>query len=336
MTEKQNVAPLSVGNIVSMAVRVWRSKLQTFFWIGVRAYLWFFLLAFAWIMVFYAAIFTSLIGLAPSEGEVPPFVQVLGSLGPGLWLVAVVLLPLFIFGIAKFLSLSGLLARLAYQEISGQPESEKVALSHVKPKLWSYLLIAFLNSLILGGVYVVTVIVAVILISILGVIVGLMSGGSGEPPVLAMVLLVLVGIVLMIGIVALPLACVATRLMIAEVPISVDSSVSGADSLGRSWQLTKGSFGRLVLVGLVAFLLTIPAQILLTYIPQIPFAIATAAVEASSGAYWILQGISLLVSMATSLVAGAFLLPFWQSLKAVIYFDLRNRREGLGLNLTSS
>lgn len=26
-------------------------------------------------------------------------------------------------------------------------------------------------------------------------------------------------------------------------------------------------------------------------------------------------------------------MPFWQALKAVLYFDLRSRREGLGLQL---
>ncbi|MEL7420561.1 MAG: DUF975 domain-containing protein, partial [Cyanobacteria bacterium J06555_3] len=29
----------------------------------------------------------------------------------------------------------------------------------------------------------------------------------------------------------------------------------------------------------------------------------------------------------------ALLIPFWQSIRAVIYHDLRVRREGIGLNL---
>jgi hypothetical protein len=29
------------------------------------------------------------------------------------------------------------------------------------------------------------------------------------------------------------------------------------------------------------------------------------------------------------------ILPFWQTIKAVLYFDLRSRREGLGLQLQS-
>jgi Ca2+/Na+ antiporter len=34
-----------------------------------------------------------------------------------------------------------------------------------------------------------------------------------------------------------------------------------------------------------------------------------------------------------ALVLGSLIIPFWQSIKAVIYYDLRSRREGMGLEL---
>ncbi|GFZ94066.1 hypothetical protein [Okeania sp. KiyG1] len=33
------------------------------------------------------------------------------------------------------------------------------------------------------------------------------------------------------------------------------------------------------------------------------------------------------------LLSNVFLLPFWQAIKAVVYYDLRTRREGMGLQL---
>jgi len=30
---------------------------------------------------------------------------------------------------------------------------------------------------------------------------------------------------------------------------------------------------------------------------------------------------------------GALVLPFWQAIKAIIYYDLRSRKEGLGLQM---
>ena len=40
-----------------------------------------------------------------------------------------------------------------------------------------------------------------------------------------------------------------------------------------------------------------------------------------------------MIILALSFASGAVVLPFWQAIKAVIYYDLRSRREGLGLKL---
>jgi hypothetical protein len=40
-----------------------------------------------------------------------------------------------------------------------------------------------------------------------------------------------------------------------------------------------------------------------------------------------------LLILALSFLSGAVIVPFWQTIKAVIYYDLRSRREGLGLKL---
>jgi hypothetical protein len=46
-----------------------------------------------------------------------------------------------------------------------------------------------------------------------------------------------------------------------------------------------------------------------------------------------LQVLTLLLIYMMSFALGIALLPLWQTVKAAIYFDLRNRREGLGLEL---
>ncbi|MEH2455538.1 hypothetical protein [Nostoc sp.] len=40
-----------------------------------------------------------------------------------------------------------------------------------------------------------------------------------------------------------------------------------------------------------------------------------------------------LLILVTAFLVSAVILPFWQAIKAVIYYDLRSRREGLGLKL---
>jgi hypothetical protein len=38
-----------------------------------------------------------------------------------------------------------------------------------------------------------------------------------------------------------------------------------------------------------------------------------------------------LIIIGLGLLSGALLVPFWQAVKAVIYYDLRIRQEGLGM-----
>jgi hypothetical protein len=40
--------------------------------------------------------------------------------------------------------------------------------------------------------------------------------------------------------------------------------------------------------------------------------------------------------IAVSFVSGSLLVPFWQAIKAVIYYDVRNRKEGLDLKMRDS
>ncbi|WP_287239347.1 MULTISPECIES: hypothetical protein [unclassified Okeania] len=46
-----------------------------------------------------------------------------------------------------------------------------------------------------------------------------------------------------------------------------------------------------------------------------------------------IQFLSFLLGYAIGLLGNVFLLPFWQAIKAVVYYDLRTRREGIDLQL---
>ncbi len=76
---------------------------------------------------------------------------------------------------------------------------------------------------------------------------------------------------------------------------------------------------------LVAFFVTLPLVFVLNYIPSLFL------IKLEQGT--VIYGIVYFISLIGSLVGGAFIMPFWQALKAVLYLDLRTRREGLGLQL---
>ncbi|MEA5502097.1 hypothetical protein VB735_03035 [Halotia wernerae UHCC 0503] len=260
--------PLSIGNVVSAAVRLYRSHLKTYFKLALIAYLW-------------------------------------------------VLVP--IYGWAKYAAISGLISRLAFRELIYQPESVGNARSHVNPRLWSFLRVSFQVGISLFLIYIGLAIVGGILAGLLGIVLGTILGSSG------IIVGTTLAIILMVVIVLLGLTWFYARWVVAEVPLAVEESINGGESVDRSWDLTKASVFRVQSVVLVAFFVTLPIVLLLNYVPSL----FLLRLEQGSTLYWSVYTISII----TSMIGGMFVMPFWQALKAVLYFDLRSRREGLGLQL---
>lgn len=262
------LAPLSIGNVVSAGLRLYRSHLKTYLQLALTAYLW-------------------------------------------------VLVP--IYGWAKFAAISGLISRLAFGELISQPESVKTARSQINPLLWSFLRVTFQVGISLVLIYIGLAILGGILTGILALILGVILGTAGVGIGTAL------GVILILGILLIGLTWFYSRWLIAEVPLAVEEGVNGGESVARSWELTKGAVFRIQGIVLVAFVVTFPIVFLFSYLPQIFLLRA----EQGSTTYWIIYFISFL----TSLVGGIFVMPFWQSIKAVLYYDLRSRREGFGLHL---
>jgi uncharacterized membrane protein (DUF485 family) len=51
---------------------------------------------------------------------------------------------------------------------------------------------------------------------------------------------------------------------------------------------------------------------------------------AESGIFFLVY---FLLILLLSFASGALVTPFWQAMKAIIYYDLRSRKEGLGLQM---
>lgn len=225
-----------------------------------------------------------------------------------------ILIP--IYGWAKFCAIHGLIARLAYCELINKPETVNAARDRIDPRLWSFLGVGFGVGLRLLGIYLLwylaLIAVGVLPIAVLGTQAGLFVS------IIAAIIVFIAGIILIIRF--------YSRWFVAELPLAVEENVrSGSASIERSWDLTRDAVSRIQYIIVVAFLVTIPIQIVTGYIPSI-FQIST---EPGTSAYATIQ----LISFLLSLLGGAIIMPFWQAVKAVIYYDLLSRREGLDLRL---
>jgi len=260
--------PLSIGNVVSAAVQLYRSHLKTYLILAAIAHLW-------------------------------------------------VLVP--IYGWAKYAAISGLISRLAFGELIYKPEGVQTASSHINPRLWSFLRVGFQVGISLLVIYLGLAIVGGVLAGLIGVALGGILGASGVIVATTLAIIVTVAIVL------LGITWFYSRWIVAEVPLAVEENTNGGESVARSWELTKASVFRIQGIVLVSFIVTLPLVFVLNYIPSL----FLLKLEPGSAIYSIVYFISLI----GSLIGGILVMPFWQALKAVLYLDLRSRREGLGLQL---
>lgn len=236
-----------------------------------------------------------------------------------------------IYGWAKCGATLGLISRLAYSELVEQPESAREASRVINTRLWQFFVMGLLMLLIFFGVIIGMIIVSFVVAFITGIalatfVPGAAQGSAFNPIVtLVIFLLTLVYIVLIVTVFII----VQARFIVVELPLAVENTVDGTSTIGRSWELTKGSVWRIAAVTFLTYLITLPLQVpfsILSFVIQI--FLQPLAQENTTYAF-----LSVLANLVLTLTSAAIVVPFWQTIKAVLYYDLRSRREGFGLKL---
>jgi hypothetical protein len=322
------IRPLNIGNVVSAGLVLYRSNLKQYFGIALRANLWALPAALSFLSIYFSVLIQAFNSIRSPIGATTTPIQALeeSGLGPVLELVgrfssfAPILNPILfvvtLYCTAKYLTNSALISRLAYQELANQPESIGEASPKVLPRMWAYLRIGIEVWLRILLLYILLVIAGAIVIPF---VILLLGGARSVSP-----LIFLLGFV---AIIALVYAMIwfYSRWIVAEVPLAVESGLGSMQSVKRSWDLTANSVGRVQAIVFVAFLVTIPIQVITGYLPSLLLEVF----KENTAAFWLIY----LINLGISLIGGVLVLPFWQSIKAVMYYDLRSRREGADLKL---
>jgi hypothetical protein len=267
--------PLSVGNVVTAGLRIYRDNFKTYF---------------------KSAFFGCLWNIVP------------------------------VYGWAKYSAMMGMIARLAYGEVTEKPESVNDAQRHVKPKTWSFLVAGIFVSLLAF----VAIISLIIIIGLAGAALGFVfNQDSGLVGILAGILFAIAAIFLFV----FSLSWLISRILLVELPLAVEENTTVTSAISRSWNLTKGSASRIQLVVLVGFLVSVPILIAINIASSILFGIIGIGLDSAHNFASIGGMIYLLLYLLVIFAGGALTIPFWQAIKAVVYYDLRIRREGMGIDL---
>ncbi len=325
MNSSQSIRPLSVGNVVSAAIRLFRSHLGQYLGISLKAIGWSSLpLIPLLIMVILFATATAMLTGSNSSGSA------MGLIGVGVLLIPVVLV-LWVFCAAKAITNQTLVARLAYQDLMNQPESTATGWQQIRKRMWHFWLARLMVGLIVGAVSFGVSVVQRILNGGLQLIVGSLGGSTQS----AATLVVLIGLITLLVSWAIQL-WIQARLFVPELSIAMEENVTGDQAIVRAWSLSKGNGGRIALIIFVAGLITVPLFLIgfipaiLALLAMIPAAQSGVSPETAVAFGFVgLLGLGILLSLVLSI----FVMPFWQTIKAVVYYDLRSRREGMGLEL---
>ncbi|MGA7934219.1 MAG: hypothetical protein WCA35_11785 [Kovacikia sp.] len=311
------VQTFSIGNAVSAGFQLYRTNAKQYLKIALVAVLWSLLPV---LIVIAIGMVAAIVYSATQEPT---------SLVGLIVLAAIAVLVLWFYCVAKSLTNSALISRLAFNQLSSQPEELKDARRFVNARKWSFLLSkVFVAFIVLGLMLAFSVVIGILV----GILVTAGGGwGSSGNALLAFILgLLLFGLIIAaIGF----FTWLGARLAAVEVPLAVEIESSATKTISRIWNLTKNNAWQVFFVFFITFCVTIPVYLLAQVLSVVPRVLITILIPADSDTYFPLQVLFGLVSYATGLVLGILVLPLWQSIKAVIYHDLRNRQEGFGLQL---
>lgn len=306
------LGPLNPGDVVSAALRLYRDRFKTFFQLAVLATLW--LVAGVVGLVLAIAI---LVGIGAGVGGD------VGAVIGGLVGLLAGFAPL-LYGSAKYYALSSAIGRLSFQDLINQPETSLEARRQVTPRLGQFLFLGFLLLLAYMAAYLAGSMLALIAGGGIGFLTaGILSALINQAVGGAMG--IFLGLLIGLGVLLVALIWVASRLFISEVVLAIEPQQDAGGSMSRSWELTETAIMRIQVVFLATFLIQLPILSVTNYIPSILLELLPAD--------GVVYGITAVLSLVLSLVGSMVVLPLWQAVKGVLYYDLRSRREGLDLAL---
>jgi uncharacterized RDD family membrane protein YckC len=295
---------LSMGNIVSIALQLCRVKGGNYFLTSLLANLW---LTLTMIGVFVAIAIASVfvvIGISTTPNPSP------ANFLPVVIGILLLVSPVLLFALARFTASGGLLSRQMFRVLQQQEEAIAEARQAVFPRVWVFARSLLWSALVITASYLGLGAIAYLVYLGVATLLVLVRPIDVSPQTSFTVgVVVVIGILLLGLLFLLALSWVAARLALVDVVVALETQVTGIGAIGRSWRLTQGAAWRTLTVLFIGSVVTTPAALLSS----------------------ILNTIS--VIPVVGLVFGVAVFPFWQSIKAVLYYDLRSRKEGINFDL---
>lgn len=252
----------------------------------------------------YAAVFTSLSG---------SFSQLGGSL---LQVLATVLL-------------SGLIVVAVSRSVLGRVASSKEVWERTKSKFLPLIGLNIITSIISGLMMIIGIAVFFVLLA------SAASTAKTDREFLQDLGVSLVGLLILMVISALVSSYLSIKFSVAS-PAMVLENLGVFAAIGRSWSLTRGNFWRLFGINILTAIITSMVAGIFGGIAGALGAIFVVVGSSSPEDVIASLNTTYILTMVTSTIAQLLILPFTSSVNALLYIDLRMRKEGLDVELRNA
>lgn len=252
----------------------------------------------------YAAAFTSLSG---------SFSQLGGSL---LQVLATVLL-------------SGLIVVAVSRSVLGRVASSKEVWERTKSKFLPLIGLNIITSIISGLMMIIGIAVFFVLLA------SVASTAKTETELFQGLGITLVGLLILMVISALVSSYLSIKFSVAS-PAMVLENLGVFAAIGRSWTLTRGNFWRLFGINILTAIITSMVADIFGGIASALSVIFVVAGSSSPEDAITSINTAYILTMVVSTIAQLLILPFTSSVNALLYIDLRMRKEGLDVELRNA
>lgn len=252
----------------------------------------------------YAAVFTSLSG---------SFSQLGGTL---LQVLATVLL-------------SGLIVVAVSRSVLGRVASSKEVWERTKSKFLPLIGLNIITSIISGLMMIIGIVVFFVLLA------STASTAKTDREFLQDLGVSLVGLLILMVISALVSSYLSIKFSVAS-PAMVLENLGVFAAIGRSWSLTRGNFWRLFGINILTAIITFMVAGIFGGIAEALGAIFIVVGSSSPEDMIASLNTTYILIMVMSTIAQLLILPFTSSVNALLYIDLRMRKEGLDVELRNA
>ena len=252
----------------------------------------------------YAAVFTSLSG---------SFSQLGGTL---LQVLATVLL-------------SGLIVVAVSRSVLGRVASSKEVWERTKSKFLPLIGLNIITSIISGLMMIIGIAVFFVLLA------GVASTAKTDRELFQGLGISLVGLLILMVVSALVSYYLSIKFSVAS-PAMVLENLGVFAAIGRSWSLTRGNFWRLFGINILTAIITSMVAGIFGGIAGALSAIFVVVGSSSPEDMLASLNTTYILAMVMSTIAQLLILPFTSSVNALLYIDLRMRKEGLDVELRNT